>query len=125
MLMSERIIPAIGEPPTPSSFDSVFPLGLALGSPIFPSGCQGKLGVALVSLQAEETSPRHVSGTSYSSPGKAGISVTFTFHFQLMVPPQLASALGQCSSHPEVPAFPGEEYEVPDTCLGEVSSALQ
>ena len=28
-------------------------------------------------------------------------------------------------SNPEVPAFPGEEYEVPDTRLGEVSSALQ
>ena len=27
------------------------PLGLALGSPIFPSGCEGKLGVALESLQ--------------------------------------------------------------------------
>ena len=27
-------------------------LGLALGSPIFPSGCEGKLGVALESLQA-------------------------------------------------------------------------
>ena len=27
------------------------PLGLALGSPIFPSGCEGKLGVALGSLQ--------------------------------------------------------------------------
>ena len=27
------------------------PLGLALGSPIFPSGCKGKLGVALESLQ--------------------------------------------------------------------------
>ena len=25
------------------------PLGLALGSPIFPSGCEGKLGVALAS----------------------------------------------------------------------------
>ena len=25
--------------------------GLALGSPIFPSGCEGKLGVALESLQ--------------------------------------------------------------------------
>ena len=32
--------------------DSVsLPLGLALGSPIFPSGCEGKLGVALESLQ--------------------------------------------------------------------------
>ena len=30
-------------------------LGLALGSPIFPSGCEGKLGVALESLQG---SPR-------------------------------------------------------------------
>ena len=29
----------------------VCPLGLALGSPIFPSGCEGKLGVALESLQ--------------------------------------------------------------------------
>ena len=27
------------------------PGGLALGSPIFPSGCEGKLGVALESLQ--------------------------------------------------------------------------
>ena len=27
------------------------PLGLALGSPIFPSGCEGKLGVALESGQ--------------------------------------------------------------------------
>ena len=26
---------------------SIYPLGLALGSPIFPSGCEGKLGVAL------------------------------------------------------------------------------
>ena len=26
------------------------PLGLALGSPIFPSGCEGKLGVALEHL---------------------------------------------------------------------------
>ena len=30
------------------------PLGLALGSPIFPSGCEGKLGVALESLQGPE-----------------------------------------------------------------------
>ena len=30
---------------------SHLPLGLALGSPIFPSGCEGKLGVALESLQ--------------------------------------------------------------------------
>ena len=29
----------------------ILPLGLALGSPIFPSGCEGKLGVALDSLQ--------------------------------------------------------------------------
>ena len=57
-----------------SSYDGDFslPLGLALGSPIFPSSCEGKLGVAL-----------------------------------------------------EIPALPGEEYYVPDTCLGEVSSALQ
>ena len=31
--------------------DLRLPLGLALGSPIFPSSCQGKLGVALESLQ--------------------------------------------------------------------------
>ena len=30
--------------------DLSLPLGLALGSPIFPSGCEGKLGVALESL---------------------------------------------------------------------------
>ena len=36
-----------------SSYDGHLrlPLGLALGSPIFPSGCEGKLGVALESLQ--------------------------------------------------------------------------
>ena len=35
-----------------SSYDGdlSLPLGLALGSPIFPSGCEGKLGVALESL---------------------------------------------------------------------------
>ena len=32
---------------------------------------------------------------------------------------------GSLECNPEVPAFPGEEYEVPDTRLGEVSSALQ
>ena len=31
--------------------DLSLPLGLALGSPIVPSGCEGKLGVALESLQ--------------------------------------------------------------------------
>ena len=31
--------------------DLSLPLGLALGSPIFPSSCEGKLGVALESLQ--------------------------------------------------------------------------
>ena len=36
-----------------SSYDGDFrlPLGLALGSPIFHSSCEGKLGVALESLQ--------------------------------------------------------------------------
>ena len=36
-----------------SSYDGdlSLPLGLALGSPIFPSGCEGNLGVALESLQ--------------------------------------------------------------------------
>ena len=30
---------------------------------------------------------------------------------------------GSLECNPEINAFPGEEYEVPDTCLGEVSSA--
>ena len=34
-----------------ATHSSVLALGLALGSPIFPSGCEGKLGVALESLQ--------------------------------------------------------------------------
>ena len=34
-------------------WDVSLPLGLALGSPIFPSGCEGKLGVALESLQGQ------------------------------------------------------------------------
>ena len=39
-----------------SSYDGdlSLPLGLALESPIFPSGCEGKLGVALESLQGPE-----------------------------------------------------------------------
>ena len=38
-----------------SSYDGDFrlPLGLALGSPIFPSSCEGKLGVALESLHGK------------------------------------------------------------------------
>ena len=36
-----------------------------------------------------------------------------------------ASDCASSSSDPEIPAFPGEENEVPDTRLGEVSSALQ
>ena len=32
-------------------------LGLALGSPIFPSGCEGKLGVALESLHEKDPRP--------------------------------------------------------------------
>ena len=35
---------------TPKTLQKYLPLGLALGSPIFPSGCEGKLGVALESL---------------------------------------------------------------------------
>ena len=31
---------------------------------------------------------------------------------------------GSLECNPEIPAFPGEEYEVLDTRLGEVSSAL-
>ena len=55
-----------------SSYDGdlSLPLGLALGSPIFPSGCEGKLGVVRESwglrsshCRAEKTSPRRVSGT--------------------------------------------------------------
>ena len=34
--------------------DLSLPLGLALGSPIFPSGCEGKMGVALKSLQGRK-----------------------------------------------------------------------
>ena len=41
-------------------FKTTHPLGLALGSPIFPSGCEGKLGVALESLQGL----RHLRETS-------------------------------------------------------------
>ena len=40
-----------------SSRDVSLPLGLALGSPIFPSGCEGKLGVALESLQGPGSIP--------------------------------------------------------------------
>ena len=32
---------------------------------------------------------------------------------------------GSLECNPEIPAFPGEEYEVPDTRLGEVSWPLQ
>ena len=38
-------------------------LGLALGSPIFPSGCAGKLGVALESLQGLRDEKRENCGS--------------------------------------------------------------
>ena len=38
--------------------DLSLPLGLALGSPIFPSGCEGTLGLALESLQGLRDDPR-------------------------------------------------------------------
>ena len=43
------------------------------------------------------------------------------------VPPGAAEAQDSLGTDtcPEIPAFPVEEYEVPDTRLGEVSSALQ
>ena len=43
--------PPIPHPRDQENVDFSLPLGLALGSPIFPSGCEGKLGVALESLQ--------------------------------------------------------------------------
>ena len=43
--------------------DLRLPLGLALRSPIFPSSCEGKLGVALESLQSRRDRTRGVSGT--------------------------------------------------------------
>ena len=48
-----------------SSYDGDFrlPLGLALGRPIFLSSGEGKLGVALESLQGQKTSFRRVSRT--------------------------------------------------------------
>ena len=45
--------------------DLSLPLGLALGSPIFPSGCEGKLGVALeppVTREPGRAPPRHAYG---------------------------------------------------------------
>ena len=48
-----------------SSYDGYLrlPLGLALGSPIFPSGCEGKLGLRSSHCRGQETSPSRVSGT--------------------------------------------------------------
>ena len=48
-----------------SSYDGdlSLPLGLALGSPIFPSGCEGKLGLRSSHCRGQETSPSRVSGT--------------------------------------------------------------
>ena len=48
--------------------DLSLPLGLALGNPIFPSGCEGKLGVALESLQGLRD-PRLLPGTLGNFPG--------------------------------------------------------
>ena len=43
--------------------DHSLPLGLALGSPIFPSSCEGSWGLRSSHCRAQETSPRRVSGT--------------------------------------------------------------
>ena len=50
LLSNRRITPTVSSD-TSYDGDLSLPLGLALGSPIFPSGCEGKLGVALESLQ--------------------------------------------------------------------------
>ena len=53
-------------------------LGLALGSPIFPSGCEGKLGVALESLQGRRACrpSRHIDGFSKSPSGSTLLSLS-------------------------------------------------
>ena len=57
------------------------PLGLALGSPIFPSGCEGKLGVAL----EQEGGERQQEACPGSSPdpyvGKTGCTKEFRHSF--------------------------------------------
>ena len=58
-------LPSLGSHSSSYDGDLSLPLGLALGSPIFPSGCEGKLGVALESLQGQ--------GASRAAPGKSGL----------------------------------------------------
>ena len=58
-----------------SSYDGdlSLPLGLALGSPIFPSSCEGKLGVALESLQGRTWTRRALRrpGEEWSGEGRS------------------------------------------------------
>ena len=51
-----------------------------------------------------------------------GASVGFLTKYDLETRPDSPGSL-ECN--PEIPAFPGEENEVPDTRLGEVSYAFQ
>ena len=49
--LEPRGFPRVAEAFSSYDGDLSLPLGLDLGSPIFPSGCEGQLGVALESLQ--------------------------------------------------------------------------
>ena len=53
---------------------SAFPLGWPWEAPTSPRVARESWGLRSSHCRAEETSPRRVSGTQYSSPGKAGIS---------------------------------------------------
>lgn len=53
---------------------SAFPLGWPWEAQSSPRVARESWGLRSSHCRAEETSPRRVSGTSYSSPGKAGIS---------------------------------------------------
>ena len=85
--------------------DLSLPLGLALGSPIFPSGCEGKLGVALESL--------HLGPPRGSAPGPTwkvtGCPPPLTA-LSLPVPPRFLSSLltltRQSVSRARVPPLP-------------------
>ena len=85
-----------------------------------------------MSLSMEFSRQEYCSGLPFPSPGALadpGIEPwSPTLQADSLLSEHYKTGLHLCVkylAHPEIPAFPGEEYKVPDTRLGEVSSALQ
>ena len=76
--------------------DLSLPLGLALGSPIFPSGCEGKLGVAHEHSLQGYTLPDHAPGITHPVFGVSPLPRPYTLG-QMSTLPMLTQLPIRCT----------------------------